>query len=123
VGVLERIRATRAGRWSVKMVVGVAGGAVVVLGLIMVPAPGPGWLVVIGGLSVLAIEFAWARHMLELVRSRVLGWTHWIGARSLMFRGVVAGLGLVLLAALFWASLKFTLHFDVVDWTGQQLRR
>jgi uncharacterized protein (TIGR02611 family) len=122
VDVLDRIRATRAGRWSLKMVVAVFGGALVVLGLIMVPAPGPGWLVVIAGLSVLAIEYAWAKHVLEFVRDKVRAWTHWIGAQSIMFRAAVGAVGLLLLAFGLWASLKYTLDFDVLRWAGQQIR-
>jgi uncharacterized protein (TIGR02611 family) len=118
---LDRIRATRAGRWSLKMVIGLFGGALVVLGLIMVPAPGPGWLVVIAGLSVLAIEFAWAKHLLDIVKRHVRAWTHWIGVRSLAFRGTVALLGLVLLAGLLWVFLRFTLGIDAVRWTADLL--
>jgi uncharacterized protein (TIGR02611 family) len=104
------------------MIVGVVGGALVVLGLIMVPAPGPGWLVVIGGLSVLALEFEWARHVLEYVRDKVRAWTHWIGARSLAFRAVVALAGFVCLVVAMWVSLRLTLDFDMVRWAGNQIR-
>lgn len=121
MGVLDRVRDTRAGRWSLKMIVGIVGGALVVLGLIMVPAPGPGWLVVIGGLSVLALEFEWARHTLEYVRDRVRTWTHWIGARSLTFRAVVALAGLVCLVVAMWVSLRLTLDFDMIRWAGNQI--
>lgn len=121
MGVLDRLRATRAGRWSLKIAVGVFGGALVVLGLIMVPAPGPGWLVVIAGLSVLALEFAWAKHVVEIVKDKVRAWTHWIGARSLAFRAVVGLIGMVALGFAMWASLKYTLDFDVVRWAGRRL--
>lgn len=43
-----------------KLVVGVAGGAVVLLGLILIPLPGPGIPVVIAGIMLLSTEFAWA---------------------------------------------------------------
>jgi uncharacterized protein (TIGR02611 family) len=119
--VLDRVRATRAGRWSLKVGIGVVGGLLVVLGLVLVPAPGPGWLIVIAGLSVLALEFDWARNLLELVRARVLGWTHWIGARSLAFRAVVGLAGIVALSVGLWVSLKFTLDFDMVRWAGNQI--
>jgi uncharacterized protein (TIGR02611 family) len=122
VGLLDRVRATPAGRWSLKILIGTVGGLLVVVGLIMVPAPGPGWLVVIAGLSVLALEFEWARHVLELVRERVLAWTHWIGARSLAFRAVVGLVGIVGLGVGLWVSLKFALDFDMVRWAGNQIR-
>lgn len=52
----------------------------------MVPFPGPGWLVVILGLAILASEFAWAQHLLQLVRNRVRAWTRWVGQQSLAVR-------------------------------------
>jgi uncharacterized protein (TIGR02611 family) len=121
VGLLHRIRRTRTGRWTLKLGIGIIGGALVVLGLIMVPAPGPGWLVVIAGLSVLAVEYAWAKHLLEMVRRHVRVWTHWIGRQSIGLRAGVAAGGMVLIGAVLWASLKFTMHFDAVRWVGDQI--
>ena len=42
-----------------------AGTGLVVLGLILIPLPGPGWAVVIAGLAVLATEFTWAEWLLR----------------------------------------------------------
>jgi len=36
----------------------------------MLVIPGPGWLVIFAGLSVLAIEFVWARHLLEKLKNK-----------------------------------------------------
>ena len=41
--------------------VGVAGGATVALGVVMVPLPGPGALVSLGGLAILGSEFEGAK--------------------------------------------------------------
>ncbi|NYH90616.1 TIGR02611 family protein [Actinopolymorpha rutila] len=43
----------------------VVGVLLIVAGLVMFVAPGPGWLTVILGLAVLATEFAWAHRTLE----------------------------------------------------------
>lgn len=43
----------------------VLGLALVLGGLAMLVLPGPGILVVIAGLAVLATEFAWAEHLLD----------------------------------------------------------
>jgi uncharacterized protein (TIGR02611 family) len=45
------------------------GAALVVAGLAMVVLPGPGLLVIIAGLAVLATEFAWAEHLLDRART------------------------------------------------------
>ena len=43
----------------------IAGFLVLVLGIVLVPLPGPGLLVVAVGLAMLALEFRWAERMLE----------------------------------------------------------
>ena len=47
------------------------GLAVVVLGIIMMPLPGPGLLVVAVGLAILARDVAWADRLLRKVRERL----------------------------------------------------
>ena len=59
--------------------IGVAfsGGGVVLLGIVLMPLPGPGTLIVMVGLSVLGREFAWAARLLARIRSgssRVSRW-------------------------------------------------
>ena len=54
--------------------VALAGGAVLLLGLALIPLPGPGLLVVPLGLGILALEFAWARRCLRAVRQRAGAW-------------------------------------------------
>jgi uncharacterized protein (TIGR02611 family) len=49
-----------------RVAIGVLGGGLSVIGLLLVPLPGPGWLVVFLGLAILGTEFHWAR--------RVAGW-------------------------------------------------
>ncbi|MFJ3219387.1 TIGR02611 family protein [Kitasatospora sp. NPDC086801] len=48
-----------------------AGLAVVVLGVIMLPLPGPGWVVIFLGMGVWATEFAWAQLALRWSRRKV----------------------------------------------------
>jgi uncharacterized protein (TIGR02611 family) len=48
-----------------KIVVGVIGGTVVLVGIILLITPGPATVVIPIGLFILASEFAWARHVLR----------------------------------------------------------
>src|SRR6195952_1312763 len=52
-------------RTAYKVVVGVVGLAVVVFGIIDIPLPGPGWLIVFLGLAILGTEFP-AAHRVNL---------------------------------------------------------
>jgi uncharacterized protein (TIGR02611 family) len=47
-----------------RVVVGFVGGAVTLIGVIALIAPGPGWLIIFTGLGILATEFAWAAQAL-----------------------------------------------------------
>ncbi|MEU3570688.1 TIGR02611 family protein [Kitasatospora sp. NPDC036755] len=48
-----------------------AGLAVVALGLVMLPLPGPGWLVIFLGMGIWATEFVWAQLALRWTRRKV----------------------------------------------------
>jgi uncharacterized protein (TIGR02611 family) len=75
----------------------------VVLGVILIPLPGPGWLIVFAGLAVLATEFVWAERLLRYGRRRLHGWTEWVTDQSLLVRGLIALGGLLCLAGAIWA--------------------
>jgi uncharacterized protein (TIGR02611 family) len=46
----------------------VAGFALLPLGVLMLPLPGPGWLVIFLALAILAGEFVWARNLLDRLK-------------------------------------------------------
>ena len=46
----------------------VAGFTLLLAGAVMIITPGPGWLVIFLGLSLLAAEFIWARRLMERMK-------------------------------------------------------
>src|SRR4029077_12910224 len=52
-----------------RIVVTVVGGTVLALGIALIVLPGPAFIVMPGGLAILAIEFAWARRWLRSARA------------------------------------------------------
>ncbi len=46
------------------------GTVLLILGVALIPLPGPGLLVITGGLAVLASEFEWARRTLDKIKTR-----------------------------------------------------
>ena len=54
-----------------RIVIGVVGATVLLIGVVMMVAPGPGLIVIPLGLAILSLEFAWARHWLRKVRERI----------------------------------------------------
>lgn len=61
-----------------RVAIGVVGTTIVLAGLVMIPYPGPGWLVVFAGLATLATEFHWAQNVLASLRRRYDAWTTWL---------------------------------------------
>lgn len=49
------------------------GFLVVIIGIIALPLPGPGWLIIAGGLTILSKDVAWADRLLRYIRKRVPG--------------------------------------------------
>ena len=49
------------------------GFIVLIIGIMAIPLPGPGWLIVAAGLTILAKDVAWADRLLRYVRKRVPG--------------------------------------------------
>mgnify|MGYP001568665224 CR=1 FL=1 len=47
------------------------GATVLLTGVAMLFLPGPGLLVIVGALAILASEFAWAGHLLKRVRREI----------------------------------------------------
>lgn len=80
------------------------GTIVVIVGIIALPLPGPGWLIIAGGLTILSKDVAWADRLLRQVRKRVPG----IPEDGKIPRSSLVTMALVTLAAVS-ASLWWTL--------------
>lgn len=48
------------------------------IGIVLIPYPGPGWLIVFGCLLLLATEFNWARRVYTFAKERYEAWSTWI---------------------------------------------
>ncbi|MCL6734040.1 TIGR02611 family protein [Streptomyces neyagawaensis] len=67
----EFVKARRMLHLSWQVAVFVIGLAVVVAGVIMLPLPGPGWVVIFGGMAIWATEFVWAQLVLRWTKRKV----------------------------------------------------
>jgi uncharacterized protein (TIGR02611 family) len=73
----DRLRNRPAAELVYRVVVAVVGLAVLAVGIVAIPYPGPGWAIVFLGLGILATEFRWAQLVLHWVRARydkVMAW-------------------------------------------------
>ncbi|WP_433684238.1 TIGR02611 family protein [Nocardia sp. CA-119907] len=89
--------------------VGVVGIAVLVIGILAIPYPGPGWAIVFAGLGILATEFAWARRALGWLRDRYRQGMAWYSARGPAMRVSAAAATCALVIATLWVVGTFGL--------------
>lgn len=58
--------------------IAIVGGVVVLVGIILIPYPGPGWLIVFAGFAILATEFEFAAKWLAWLKARYETWASWV---------------------------------------------
>ena len=108
-----------------RIVVGVVGAAVLITGIVTIPYPGPGWLIVFAGLAILGTEFHWAQRLRWFLRRRYNAWTRWLRRQPHAVRLLVMALtGAVVLLTL-WLLDTFGLAAELLglpwDWVRSPL--
>jgi len=98
----RRLRANPHSHRIYKWVVGIVGAIVTIGGLVAVPAPGPGWLIVFIGIGILASEFVWAQRLLAWGKARLGDWNDWLAPKPIWFKGLVGLATVVLVLAIFY---------------------
>lgn len=71
-------------RW----LIAIAGGSVLLVGIIAIPYPGPGWLIVFAGLAILAQEFTWAHRFLIYSRLQYTRWNEWVRGQNIFIKSL-----------------------------------
>ncbi|MFI9806868.1 TIGR02611 family protein [Streptomyces sp. NPDC052301] len=97
----EFIRSRRVLHLSWQVGVFVVGLAVVAAGIVMLPLPGPGWVVIFGGMAIWATEFVWAQLVLRWTKRKVTEAAHRALDPKVRRRNLtVTAVGLVIVGAL-----------------------
>lgn len=109
------VRRNPALRLAYRIGVGVVGGLVLVLGVVLIPYPGPGWLVVFAGLAILATEFAWAGRFLKFAKRYYDAWVEWLKRQSVVVKLLVLTCTCLVVLATCWLLGAFSL---VGGWLG-----
>lgn len=107
----DRLRKRPAADFVYRSTVAVTGVAVLGVGILAIPYPGPGWAIVFIGLGILATEFLWAQRLLEFAKQRyakVMKWFCeqglWVQAAGVVFTTAVVMATLWLVGAVGWAA-------------------
>ncbi|MFC7492225.1 MULTISPECIES: TIGR02611 family protein [unclassified Knoellia] len=104
----RRLRANPTTAKVYRIGVFIAGLLIVVVGLALIPFPGPGWLIVIAGLAIWATEFERAQRVLEFVKKNLRMWEEWVKRQNLFVKGLVGVVGLVFIATVLWLTFHFS---------------
>jgi uncharacterized protein (TIGR02611 family) len=104
----REIRRRPAALAAYRAVVFSVGIVLVIGGLVMVPLPGPGWLVVILGLAILASEFEPAQRALDFVKAKVRAWERWVRSEPWWVQGFFALLTAAFVTGVVWVSLRIS---------------
>jgi uncharacterized protein (TIGR02611 family) len=107
----DKLRDRPTADFTYRIVVGIVGLAVLGVGILAIPYPGPGWAIVFVGLAILATEFEWARRALAWTRRRYDRVIDWFKAQGWW----VQAIGFVLTAAVVVATLWL---FGALSWTA-----
>ncbi len=89
------------GGWLVwRVFVTLAGLIVIAIGAVLIPLPGPGWLIVFLGLGIWSTEYAWAQRLSLRVRREVGRWWTWLARQPRWLQLLIGTLGLAFTAAI-----------------------
>src|SRR3954463_5664330 len=94
---------------------GIVGGVVVIVGILAIPYPGPGWLIVFAGLGILATEFTWAGRVLRFARYYYDQWVAWISRQNLVVKLLVGLATFAIVLATLWLLGALSM---VAGWVG-----
>jgi uncharacterized protein (TIGR02611 family) len=111
----ERLDSRPALRLLFRIGVAVVGTAVLALGIVLIPYPGPGWLVVFAGLAILATEFSWAGRLLAYAREQYDRWNRWLRRQHWAIRTLVLSATAAFVLLLLWL---LNVLWATASWVG-----
>ncbi len=112
---LARRRRTPAGRLAVRLIIVVLGLLIIAVGIVLLPLPGPGWVIIFGGLAIWSLEFTWAARLRRFAMREVSKWTAWVGRQPWWLRVLVGLALLIVVAAIVAGSLAISLGGNFVS--------
>jgi uncharacterized protein (TIGR02611 family) len=98
----DRLRERRIADFGYRVVVAVVGLAVLGVGIVAIPYPGPGWAIVFLGLAILATEFSAAQRALKWVRARYDAAMGWFKRQHIAVRGIGAAFTALVVVGTLW---------------------
>ncbi|MFR9731989.1 TIGR02611 family protein [Saccharopolyspora sp. MS10] len=114
----ERIRSNPTLNTTYRVALGTGGTLLLIVGIIAIPYPGPGWLIVFAALGILATEFHWAHRVNMFTKRHYHRWVDWLGRQHWTVKlGIAALTGLIVVVTLWLLGMYATMgHWVGLDW-------
>jgi len=118
----DRLRERRKAEFVYRIAVAVVGLAVLAVGIVAIPYPGPGWALVFLGLGILATEFRWAQLVLHWVKERYDRVMDWFKRQGLWVRVLGAAFTAAVVVATLWLLGAIGFFSDLVGLEHELLK-
>jgi uncharacterized protein (TIGR02611 family) len=118
----DRLRERRKAEFVYRIAVAVVGLAVLAVGIVAIPYPGPGWALVFLGLGILATEFRWAQLVLHWVKERYDKVMDWFKRQGLWVRVLGAAFTAAVVVATLWLLGAIGFFSDLVGLEHELLK-
>jgi len=102
-----------------KVLIGFIGWIVLLAGIVMIPYPGPGWVVVFIGLSILAKEFQWAQDVHDYAHDKYTRWQRWLASQPLYIKSIFWLLTALTVVVTIWLLNGYGI---LVSWFGLDIQ-
>jgi uncharacterized protein (TIGR02611 family) len=114
----DRVRERPVADFTYRIAVGVIGLAVLGVGILAIPYPGPGWAIVFAGLAILATEFDVAKRVLKWVRVRYDAVMAWFARQHIAVKGLSALITAAVVVATLWllGAVGWAVSLIGVEW-------
>lgn len=96
--VRSRVHKLPGGATVWRVAIAIIGLIIVAVGVILLPLPGPGWLIIFLGIGLWATEFAWAHRLLSRARVFLARWTSWVATSPRWRQSLVGATGFAFVA-------------------------
>ena len=102
-----------------RVIVGLVGLAIVAVGIVAIPYPGPGWAILFVGLALLATEFHWARQLLKYVKARYDAVMAWFRRQHIAVKGLSTAFTAAIVVATLWllGAIGWSAELAGIEWT------
>lgn len=102
MGLVEAVVVAGSKRQLKRIAIGIVGGLLLIVGIIAIPYPGPGWLIVFTALAILSTEFAWAKRVLDFAKGKYDTWEDWLKRQAFWVRAAFWIMTCVVVVVTIW---------------------